>query len=92
MQQDLRAAWEINRANNCKPLEAGRKLRKYGPRVELASYRDEQRYADFYHEGRVLSVPNFLREKGYDPAEIGNAAQQKQFVEQALHMMQILIS
>ena len=42
-------------------------------------------------EGRALSVPDFLREKGYDPAEIGNAAQQKQFVEQALHMMRIFI-
>ena len=78
----MKEGWERNRVQNCKPLEPGRKLRKYGPKIDLSTWREESRYADFFDEGRVLTVPKFLQEQGYNPRTIGNAGQQKAFVQQ----------
>ena len=49
----------------------------------MSSYRDEKRYADFFNEGRVLTMEKFLLEKGFNPSQIGNPAKQKEFIEQA---------
>ena len=82
--EEIKEGWEMNRRNACKPLEGGRRVRKYGPKVDLTSWRKESKYADFFHEGRVLTLSNFLKEKGFDPRRIGNQEQQRAFIEKAI--------
>ena len=78
----MKDAWELNRINACKPLEGGQKLRRYGAKVDLSTWKEEKNYADFYNEGRVLGLQAFLQEQGYNPRQIGNQEQQRAFIEQ----------
>ena len=47
----------------------------------MQSYQKQKAYADFYNEGRVLSLPEFLVEHGYDPMTIGPESKQRAFIE-----------
>lgn len=40
----------------------------------------EDKYVDFYNEGRVLSVDDFLRQKGLDQGQFKNSDEKAQFI------------
>lgn len=77
----MNTKWEEKRAENCIPADDGRK-RKY-EKVDLNTYRNEEDFAEFYDEGEILPVPDFLASKGYDPSTIGAEDMQIRFIEQA---------
>ena len=76
----MQEQWETQRTNNCRPLEAGRKLRKYA-KVDMTAYREQQDFAEFYNEGVVLTLPEFLASRGFDPTDFSSEARMKAFIE-----------
>lgn len=50
--------------------------------VDLSTYRKEEDFAEFFDEGEVVPIWDFLSSKGIDPTKIGSEAKQRKFVEE----------
>ena len=78
--QDALEKWEECRAINCDTRGGHNRAKK--EQVNLASFRREEEYADFYDEGTVTPLGDFLVSKGFDPERIGAEAKQRRLVEE----------
>ena len=78
--QDAHEKWEECRTANC-DTRGGHKREKK-EQVNLATFRREEEYADFFDEGTITPLAEFLVSKGIDPDKIGNDVKQRRFVEE----------
>lgn len=51
-------------------------------RVNMEAYRKEEDFHEFYDDGDVVPLAEFLTRQGFEPDQIGNEAKQKRFVEE----------
>lgn len=78
--QELYETWEDRRSANCDTM--GGHSRSKQVQVDLSTYRKEEDFAEFFDEGEVVPIWDFLSSKGIDPTKIGSEAKQRKFVEE----------
>ena len=78
--QDCEAKFIEKRTENCVQDDSGRK-RKF-EKCDLDSYRSEEAFTNIYRKGKAETVHDFLTNKGFDVAAIGNDAKQLKFVQE----------
>ena len=77
--QDALQKWEEQRSLACDSSTGNRREHE---QFDLATYRREEEYAEFFDEGTVLPLGEFLTSQGFDPAKIGSESKQRRFVEE----------
>ena len=75
--QDALEKWEEQRSLACDSSTGNRRKHE---QFDLATYRREEEYAEFFDEGTVLPLGEFLTSQGFDPAKIGSESKQRRFV------------
>ena len=75
--------WTEKRTCNCLFPKQRRKAEK----IDITSFQKEETYADFFQEGTVTPMDQFLVDRGFVLAELGSEKMQQRFVEQALCSM-----
>ena len=74
--QDAKQAWEKKRTVNAAPTSGRRRYEA----IDVKSFRRHEAYADFYDEGDVMPVDDWLREQNCDPSQFCNEESKVQFV------------
>ena len=73
---EAKAMWEQKRATNALPGRRG------ADQLDLQSFKKEEKYANFFDEGTVVTIDKFLKDNGYDFPPNATMSRKIAFVEQ----------
>lgn len=78
--EDAFEKWGEKRTAHCDTC--GGQKRAKQDQLDLSTYRKEEEFAEFYDEGTVLPLAQFLESQSIDPVKIGSEAKQRRFIEE----------
>lgn len=76
--------WEEQREINCNT--GGGRKRERKEKVDLGSFRREENYAEFFDEGTVVPIQEFLEGKGVDISRLNSEAKMRKLAEEEMCM------
>lgn len=78
--QDAYEKWEEKRIENCDTCNGSKRTKH--EKVDLSTFRREEDFAEFFDEGSVMPIAEFLSSKGIDPTKFATESKQRRFVEE----------
>ncbi len=73
--------WEAKRYQVCQEAPA---RRRNNEKYDVTTFKREEKFAEFWDEGKVMPLQQFLKEKDVDLSVYNTEAKQQKFVEEDL--------